>query len=181
MTCARSTLAVTALFSSGGLLRVGQRRSGARSHRRRTAAQVERPDSRRSRSAVADPKPPLAFFMPSGSTAQEAAVRESGRETHAKRLRSFMARVAQPAKGLRMNDCCCRQRTGAADPKRNYKRRDSPPQSRHSVDRSQTTGCTSARTLAGNRAEALAQLDRAAVDLDCLETSLPEPKVCSGR
>jgi Putative transposase len=37
--------------------RVGQRRSVARSHRRNADPQVERPDSRRPRSAVADPQP----------------------------------------------------------------------------------------------------------------------------
>jgi hypothetical protein len=39
-------------------LRVGQRRSGARSHRRKAGPPVERPDCRRPQSALADPKPP---------------------------------------------------------------------------------------------------------------------------
>ena len=39
--------------------RVGLRRSGERSHRRKAGSQVERPDSRRPRSAVADPLLPF--------------------------------------------------------------------------------------------------------------------------
>ena len=45
--------------------RVGQRQQGERSHRRKADAQVERPDSRRPRSAVADP---MLNFRSSGST-----------------------------------------------------------------------------------------------------------------
>jgi len=49
---------VAALPPADRLLRVGQRRAGARSHRRRADPQVERPDSRRPRSAVNDPQQP---------------------------------------------------------------------------------------------------------------------------
>lgn len=40
-----------------GLQWIGQRRPGSRSHRRKAVPQVERPHSRRPRSAVPDPKP----------------------------------------------------------------------------------------------------------------------------
>ena len=52
----------------------------------------------RDRTTVPDPEPPVALFRPSGRTAQEAAVRESGREVHAKRLQSFTARAARPSR-----------------------------------------------------------------------------------
>ena len=49
-------------------LRVGQRQQGGRSHRRKADPQVERPDSLRPRSAVADPNLP-AGLLQSGRTA----------------------------------------------------------------------------------------------------------------
>jgi len=65
--CFRCTADIQAVDATDSR-RVGQRQQGERSHRRKADPQVEHPDSRRPRSAVADPNLP-ARLLQSGRTA----------------------------------------------------------------------------------------------------------------
>ena len=79
-------------------LRVGQRQQGKRSHRRRADRQLERPDSRRPRSAVADPYQPVGLLP--------EAARRSDRppSSSASTKRSFVAT------GTRQQPVLCQRR-----------------------------------------------------------------------